>query len=413
VVVVFRDVTEQHELERRRAGVLEIEQAARQEAEAANRAKDEFVATLSHELRTPLSSIFGWTRMLQSGGLDANTARRAVEVIERNARTQMQLIDDLLDTSRMVAGKLRLDVRPVDLRAVVEAAVDTIRPATQAKGVRIEGHTGERPVVVSGDPDRLQQVVWNLLSNAIRFTPAGGRIDVWLDEHQGQEQIRVVDTGSGIKPEFLPHVFERFRQADASSSRVHSGLGLGLALVRHLVELHGGAVVAESEGEGRGATFSVRLPRPSPETAARPIPLDAAPDIVDPSRHLAGLHVLVVDDEADARDLARLAFEQAGARVSVASSAREALATMDRGRVDVLVSDIGMPGANGYVLLESVRGRGADAQVPAIALTAYARLEDRERALKAGFQLHVPKPIDPLRLVRAVALVAHRVGPAA
>jgi PAS domain S-box-containing protein len=413
VVVVFRDVTGQYELERQRASLLQIEQAARQDAEAANRAKDEFVATLSHELRTPLNSIFGWTRMLQSGSLDGDTARRAVEVIERSARTQMQLIDDLLDTSRMVAGKLRLDVRPVDLRAVVEAAVDTIRPATQAKGVRIEGHTGERPVVVSGDPDRLQQVVWNLLSNAIRFTPAGGRIDVWLDEHQGQEQIRVVDTGSGIKPEFLPHVFERFRQADASSSRVHSGLGLGLALVRHLVELHGGAVVAESEGEGRGATFSVRLPRPSPDTAARPIPLDAAPDVVDPSRHLAGLHVLVVDDEADARDLARLAFEQAGARVSVASSAREALATMDRGRVDVLVSDIGMPGANGYVLLESVRARGADAQVPAIALTAYARLEDRERALKAGFQLHVPKPIDPLRLVRAVALVAHRVGPAA
>jgi CheY-like chemotaxis protein len=233
-----------------------------------------------------------------------------------------------------------------------------------------------------------------------------------LDEHQGQEQIRVVDTGSGIKPEFLPHVFERFRQADASSSRVHSGLGLGLALVRHLVELHGGAVVAESEGEGRGATFSVRLPRPSPETAARPIPLAAAPDIADPSRHLAGLHVLVVDDEEeDARDLARLAFEQAGARVSVAASAREALATMDRGPVDVLVSDIGMPGTN--VLLESVRARAVDSQVPAIALTAYARLEDRERALKAGFQLHVPKPIDPLRLVRAVALVVHRVGPAA
>jgi PAS domain S-box-containing protein len=413
VVVVFRDVTGQYEMERQRAGMLQIEQAARQEAEAANRAKDEFVATLSHELRTPLSSIFGWTRMLHSGSLDGATARRAVEVIERSARTQMQLIDDLLDTSRMVAGKLRLDLRAVDLRAVVEAAIDTIRPGAQAKGVRLDGHTGERSIVVSGDPDRLQQVVWNLLSNAIRFTPAGGRIDVWLDEHQGQEQIRVVDTGSGIKAEFLPHVFERFRQADASSSRVHSGLGLGLALVRHLVELHGGAVVAESEGEGRGATFSVRLPKPSPETDARPIPLDAVPDVADPSRHLAGLHVLVVDDEEDARDLARLAFEQAGARVSMAASAREALATMDRGRVDVLVSDIGMPGTNGYVLLESVRARGADAQVPAIALTAYARLEDRERALKAGFQLHVPKPIDPLRLVRAVALVVHRVGPAA
>jgi len=413
VVVVFRDVSSQHELERERAAILQIEQAARQEAETANRAKDEFVATLSHELRTPLSSIFGWTRMLQSGSLDRATARRAVEVIERSARTQMQLIDDLLDTSRMVAGKLRLDLRAVDLRAVVETAIDTIRPGAQAKGVRVESHTGARPIVVSGDPDRLQQVVWNLLSNAIRFTPTGGRIDVWLDEHQGQEQIRVVDTGSGIKPEFLPHVFERFRQADASSSRVHSGLGIGLALTRHLVELHGGMIVAESEGEGRGATFSVRLPKQSSETGEGPIPLDAVPDIADPSRHLAGLHVLVVDDEEDARDLARLAFEQAGARVSLAASAHEALATLDRGPVDVLVSDIGMPGTNGYVLLKSVRARDTDAQVPAIALTAYARLEDRERALKAGFQLHVPKPIDPVRLVRAVALVAHRVSPAA
>jgi CheY-like chemotaxis protein len=267
-------------------------------------------------------------------------------------------------------------------------------------------------VSVAGDPDRLQQIVWNLLSNAIRFTPAGGRIDVWLEAHQGQEQIRVVDTGSGIKREFLPHVFERFRQADASSSRTHSGLGIGLALVRHLVELHGGAVVAESEGEGHGAIFSVRLPGRSPEAEVGPIPREAVPDIADPSRHLAGLHVLVVDDEADARELARLAFEQAGARVSLAASAREALATVDAGRVDVLVSDIGMPGTNGYVLLESVRGRGAAGQIPAIALTAYARLEDRERALKAGFQLHVPKPIDPLRLVRAVALVTGRGTPA-
>jgi PAS domain S-box-containing protein len=412
VVVVFRDVTSQYELERQRTSVLQIEQAARQEAEAANRAKDEFVATLSHELRTPLSSIFGWTRMLQSGALDATAAHRAVEVIERNARTQMQLIDDLLDTSRMVAGKLRLELHAVDLGGVVNAAVDTIRPAAQAKGVGIEVHVSEPPVIVAGDPDRLQQVVWNLLSNAIRFTPAGGHVDVWLEAHQGQQQIRVVDTGSGIKPEFLPHVFERFRQADASSSRTYSGLGIGLALVRHLVELHGGAVVAQSEGEGRGATFCVRLPRRSPDQDLQPLRLGAAPDIADPSRQLAGLHVLVVDDEADARELARLAFERAGARVTLAASAAEALATVEAGPVDVLVSDIGMPGTNGYVLLESVRGR-VGTPIPAIALTAYARLEDRERALKAGFELHVPKPIDPARLVRAVALVVHRSGPAA
>jgi PAS domain S-box-containing protein len=407
VVMVFRDVTDQYELERQRASVLEMEQAARQDAEAANRAKDEFVATLSHELRTPLSSIFGWTRMLQSGGLDANTARRAVEVIERNARTQMQLIDDLLDTSRMVAGKLRLELRAVDLRSVVDTAVDTFRPGAQAKGVRISAHVGANPVVVAGDPDRLQQVVGNLLSNAIRFTPTGGRIDVWLEEHEGQEQIRVVDTGSGIKPEFLPHVFERFRQADASSSRTHSGLGIGLALVRHLVELHGGVVVATSDGPGRGATFSVRLPRRSPEEDPGMPPPGARPDATGPARHLAGLHVLVVDDEQDARELARLTFEQAGARVTLAASAPEALATLEAERVDVLVSDIGMPGINGYALLETVRGRGG-ASIPAIALTAYARLEDRERALKAGFQLHIPKPIDPGRLVRAVALVANR-----
>jgi len=412
VVVVFRDATDQYALERQRASVLQMEQTARQDAETANRAKDEFVATLSHELRTPLSSIFGWTRMLQSGGLDGDTARHAVEVIERNARTQMQLIDDLLDTSRMVAGKLRLELRAVDLPAVVEAAVDTLRPGAQAKGVLIETHVGPRAIVVAGDPDRLQQVVGNLLTNAIRFTPPGGRIDVWLEEYQGQEQIRVVDTGSGIKPEFLPHVFERFRQADASSSRTHSGLGIGLALVRHLVELHGGEVVATSEGPGRGATFSVRLPRPSPDEDLGPLPRGVGLEAAGAPRHLAGLHVLVVDDEADARDLARLAFEQAGARVTLAASALEALATMDAGPVDVLVSDIGMPGTNGYVLLETVRGRGG-ASIPAIALTAYARLEDRERALKAGFQLHVPKPIDPVRLVRAVALVASRSGSAA
>jgi CheY-like chemotaxis protein len=262
------------------------------------------------------------------------------------------------------------------------------------------------------DPRRLEQAFLNLLTNALKFTPAGGRITVDIEVAGASVDVRVADTGRGIDPEFLPHVFERFRQADASSSRRHSGLGIGLALVRHLVELHGGAVVAESEGEGRGATFSVRLPRRAPDGDVGPIALEAVPDFADPSRHLAGLHVLVVDDEADARELARLAFEQAGARVSLAASAREALATVDAGRVDVLVSDIGMPGTNGYVLLESMRGRGADGQFPAIALTAYARLEDRERALKAGFQLHVPKPIDPLRLVRAVALVTRRGTPA-
>jgi PAS domain S-box-containing protein len=407
VVIVFRDVTGRRDLERDRAALLEAEQAARHEAEAASRAKDEFVATLSHELRTPLNSIFGWARMLQERSLDAETTRRAIEVIERSTRTQLQLIDDLLDMSRILVGKLRLEPRAVDLRAVVESATDIVRPTAEAKQVGLAVHHGDRPIVVAGDPDRLQQVLWNLLSNAIRYTPAGGRIDVSLDDDGARARVRVVDTGIGIEPDFLPHVFERFRQADASTSRTHAGLGIGLALVRHLVELHGGIVQADSRGPGAGSTFTVWLPaQDASESGVGPEAAEAG--TAGAPRGLSGLHVLVVDDDPDARDLARLACAQAGARVTPAGSAAEAMRVVEAAAVDVLISDIGLPGTNGYELMAAVRAHANGRQIRAIALTAYARLEDRERALQAGFHLHVPKPIDPARLARAVALAVGR-----
>jgi PAS domain S-box-containing protein len=410
VVMVFRDVTERRELDRRRAALLEREREARREAEMVSRGKDEFVATLSHELRTPLNAIFGWVRMLQAGTLEPEASRRALEVIERNTRTQLQLIEDLLDMSRIVTGKLNVEMRALDLGDVVEAAVDTVRPAAEARGLTLEVHRGAEPAIVSGDADRLQQVVWNLLSNAIRFTPKAGRIDVWLDRHESDEEMRVVDTGRGIVPDFLPYVFDRFRQADTSTARTHSGLGIGLALVRHLVELHGGNVHAASEGEGRGATFTVRLPRRATLGGPAEAPSQRGGPAVPaaPAERLSGLHVLVVDDDADARDLVHAALAQAGARVTTAASAAAALSTLDAMDVDVLVSDIGMPGGDGYELIAAVRARDHGARLPAVALTAYARRADRERALRAGFNLHVSKPIDPGTLVLVVGMVSGR-----
>jgi PAS domain S-box-containing protein len=411
VVIVFRDVTAQRSLERQRALMLEREQTARLDAEAATRAKDEFVATLSHELRTPLNALFGWVRVLKRGRLDAESRRKALDVIERNTRTQAQLIEDLLDVSRVITGKLHLEMRAVKLSAVVDAAVDIVRAAAGAKGVRINVHADARTGVVAGDPDRLQQVVWNLLTNAIRFTPDGGRIDVYVEPREEHEEIRVTDTGRGIAPSFLPYVFDRFRQADPSAARTHSGLGIGLSLVRHLTEMHGGTVSAHSDGEGHGATLTIRLPRrpsASGETPVGPASRESQLPSAETAEHLAGLRVLVVDDDADARDVMRLAFEQAGARVTLATSAAEALATFERAPVDALVSDIAMPGKDGYELIKALRASARGAAIPAVALTAYAHVEDRERALKAGFQLHVAKPIDPAAVVRAVALVARR-----
>jgi PAS domain S-box-containing protein len=391
---------------------------ARRRAEEANRLKDDFLATLSHELRTPLTAILGWSSMLRGGQLEGERAARAVETIERNARAQTQLVDDLLDVSRIITGKLRIDVRSVDLTAVIKAAADATRPAAEAKDIRLQTLLDPRAGPVSGDPDRLQQVVWNLLSNAVKFTPKGGRVQVRLERVNSHVEITVADTGAGIAPEFLPHVFERFRQADMTYTRAHGGLGLGLSIVRQLVELHGGTVRAESEGEGRGTTFTVSLPllpvrtepagnqpRVHPAAAAVSSPIVCPPE-------LDGLRVLVVDDERDTRDLLDAVLTSCGAEVSTAASAAEALEQIGRGRFDVLLTDIGMPEEDGYALIRKVRQlppeRGG--KVPAAALTAYARAEDRVRALRSGFQTHVVKPVEPEELVAVVANLAGRVG---
>ena len=381
----------------------------------ANRLKDEFLATVSHELRTPLTAILGWAHMLRAGQLDEQGATSALETIERNARTQAQLIDDLLDVSRIITGKLRLDVRQVDPGSFIEPAVEALRPAAEAKGVRIRKVMDTGVVSVAGDPARLQQVVWNLLSNAIKFTPKGGKVQVRLERIDSHIEIAVSDTGAGIKPEFLPHVFERFRQADQTTTRRHGGLGLGLAIVRHLVELHGGTVEADSPGEGRGATFVVKLPvvpvyrKGDFAERVHPADGDTLPAYDCPER-LDGVKVLVVDDEADTRELLRVGVGQCGAEVVTAGSAPEALEAIAEERPDLIVSDIGMPGEDGYDLIRQVRalpaGRGG--RIPAIALTAYARTEDRLRALRAGYQSHIAKPVELAELVAVMASLLQR-----
>jgi PAS domain S-box-containing protein len=414
VLAIARDITERERVEAEKTALLAETERARREAEAANRAKDEFLATLSHELRTPLTSIVGWAKMLRSGQLDSDTTARAIETIDRNARVQTQLIADVLDLSRIVSGKLRLSPRPMDVAPVVEAALDTVRPAAEAKGISLHPQLELYPCTVSGDPDRLQQVVWNLLSNAIKFTPRGGAVDVRLGCRGAEAEIEVQDTGIGIADDLLPHVFERFRQGDASSTRSYGGLGLGLAIVRHVVELHGGRVEAESAGPGQGATFRVRLPLlvpalgAAPEVDRRRASVTALPTPPTPALH--GLKVLVVDDEADSRELVREILTHAGADVHVADSAARALDELPGFHPDVLLSDIEMPGESGYGLIRTVRQRPAQegGRVPAAALTAYARLEDRTRALRAGFQMHVPKPLNPNELVTIVASLAGR-----
>ena len=378
------------------------------ETRDANRAKDEFLATLSHELRTPLTAMLGWVRMLQSGTLDAATAERALQVIDRNTKLQAQLIDDLLDVSRIVTGKLSLELRAVDVGVVVEAAVDAVTPGALAKSVTLERRIDAAAGPVWGDSHRLQQVVWNLLSNAIKFTGSGGRVGVTVDREDPHVVVRVADTGQGIAPEFLPFIFDRFRQADSTTTRAHGGLGLGLAIVHYLVTLHRGTVTAESDGPDRGATFTVRVPL-APLRPTAPAGTDAATG-VDRPPPLAGIRVLVVDDDADTRDLVTAVLGQSGAEVLTAASAEEALDTLARARPDVLVSDLSMPGDDGYALLERVRALGLDrdGRVPAIALTAFARAEDRARALAVGFAVHVPKPVEPAALVEVVARLASR-----
>jgi PAS domain S-box-containing protein len=404
--VIFVDVTEQKRTEARLA--------------EANRLKDEFLATLSHELRTPLNAIIGWSDLLSKGQLNGDAAARAIEIIARNARVQAQLVSDVLDVSRIVSGKLRLAVKAVDLAAVVRDALEVVQPAADAKGIDLGADLDPAALqtTIAGDPDRLQQVLWNLLANAVKFTPAGGVIVLSLRRSRSHLEFAVQDTGTGIAPDFLPHVFERFRQADSSPSRQHPGLGIGLAIVRHLVELHGGTVRAESQGPGRGATFTVSLPVRATPFHAGTESLAADPDAPPPAAEareatpLDGITVLAVDDEADAREWMRVVLEATGATVLLAASAPEALSLAAVHFPDVVLSDIGMPGQDGYEFLGRLRAMEAPSAppVPAVALTAYGRREDRQRALAAGYQLHLPKPLLPEELVAAVTALAG--GPA-
>jgi signal transduction histidine kinase/CheY-like chemotaxis protein len=389
-----------------RADLLRREQLA-------NRMKDEFLMTVSHELRTPLTAIYGWARMLVSGQIRDDQRQRAIEVIERNAQAQTQLVNDLLDVSRAISGKVRLDVRPVDLSQVISAAIDSMQPAADAKLIRLETVLDPNASAISGDRERMQQVVWNLLSNAIKFTPEGGRVHVRLERQDSHVEIVVSDTGSGIDQNFLPYVFDRFRQGDAGTTRQHSGLGLGLAIVRQLVELHGGSVLVESPGAGQGTTFRVILPltmaREDTENATQPAVADETPAL--PMRHLHGARILIVEDEPQTRELFGAIMENAGGEVRVAASARDATAILSTWWPEVLLSDIEMPHEDGYVLMEQVNAmeRRERRPITAVAVTAHSRPEDRLRALEAGFQWHLPKPVEPSELVAVVASLTGRV----
>ncbi|HEY9607341.1 MAG TPA: response regulator [Allocoleopsis sp.] len=389
----------------------QLENQLRQQAEQleqANRLKDEFLAVLSHELRSPLNSILGWAKLLRTRNFDPATMTRAIETIERNATLQTQLIEDLLDVSRILQGKISLNVIPTNLASTIKAALETMHLAAQAKSIQVECLLDSSVGLVSGDPNRLQQVVWNLLSNAIKFTPPGGRVQISLKNQGSQAQIQVRDTGKGISAEFLPHVFDYFRQADASTTRSQGGLGLGLAIVRHLVELHGGTVSADSPGAGQGATFTVKLPLMNDrvESDRQPESFDNAPD-------LAGVRVLVVEDDTDSRELITFVLEQYGAEAIAVASTAQALSTLEQLKPDVLVSDIGMPQEDGYALIRKVRANESNPAdpIPAVALTAYAREEDYQRAIEAGFQRHIPKPVEPNELVAAVAQLVGRPKP--
>jgi len=402
-----------------REASAESERRARGQAESANRTKDEFLATVSHELRTPLTAILGWARLLRGRVVDDQRREKGLEAIERNAVAQAQLIEDLLDVSRIISGKLRLDLHPTDLHRVVDAAVDSVRPALEAKRIRFQAVIDPASARVLGDSNRLQQVVWNLLSNAIKFTPKEGRVQLSLTRVNSHVELTVRDSGRGIEPEFLPRIFQRFAQADSSEGRVHGGLGLGLAIARHLTELHGGSIEATSDGLDRGATFTVKLPLlpvrrdalagAEPQvhpTFDRDVAFECPPE-------LAGLKVLVVDDEPDARDVVATAVAQCGCVVQGAASAREALDLVPSFRPAVILSDIGMPGEDGYELVRKLRNLPVEqgGRTPAAALTAYARAEDRRQALRAGFEMHLPKPVEPAELIAALATLA-RIGEA-
>jgi PAS domain S-box-containing protein len=399
------------------ARLYESERAARASAERLSDMKDRFLANLSHELRTPLNAVLGWAQILRRGVKDTADLQKGLEAIERSARVQNQLIGDLLDISRITSGKVRLDVQRIDPASVIDAAIETVRPSAEAKGVRLVSMLDPGAGPISGDPARLQQVMWNLLSNAIKFTPKGGRVQVTLARINSHVEINVADTGIGISAEFIPQVFDRFQQGDLSTTKAFGGLGLGLSIVKHLVELHGGTVTASSAGTNQGATFSVRLPltavhRASREERRHP---QAPPPTMVPFEHvdLSGIRVLVVDDEPDARDLVQRLLTDCSAQVLTAASAREALSCLEREVPDILVSDIGMPDVDGYELLRMIRARETrDAtRLPAVALTAFARAEDRIRALRAGFVAHVAKPVEPSELLATIAAFCGRASP--
>jgi signal transduction histidine kinase/CHASE1-domain containing sensor protein/ActR/RegA family two-component response regulator len=394
--------------------LLKLERTARQAAEESNRLKDEFLATVSHELRTPLTAILGWSRLLEDGSVDDEVSKQAIETICRNAKAQAQIVDDILDVSRIITGNLYLDLHPVQLAPVVKNAINVVRPTADAKGIKIDARIDATPAMVSGDANRLQQVIWNLLSNAVKFTYSGGRVMVRLSQVRSNVEITVSDTGQGISREFMPYVFDRFRQADSTTTRHHGGLGLGLAIARHLVEIHGGTIKAESDGEGRGATFTITLP--IIETAVK----QAAP-LADTREHrkavaavapqlLSGVNVLLVDDDSDTLKLMTTALTRRQATVTAVSSAGEAIEAIRQHRPDVLVSDIAMPDEDGYGLIEKVRSleAGDDEGIPAVAITAYAKEEDREKALSSGFQIYLAKPVELTELISVVARAARR-----
>ncbi len=397
--------------ERDRESLLEREHEARMKAEEAVRLKDEFLATVSHELRTPLNAIYGWATMLRGGRLSSSDSYNAVEIIERNAKIQIQLIEDLLDVSRMIAGNLRLEIELVEPATIIRQAIESIHPAADAKLINIETKFDSGVQKILADTSRLQQIVWNLLSNAVKFTPREGHVEVSLQTVDSYVEISVKDSGAGVPLDFLPHVFERFRQAEQATTRVHGGLGLGLAIVKNLVEMHGGRITAESKGLGAGATFTVSLPliaiAENGHTEKKSYPekiISKTPVYFEDDVPLAGVHVLAVDDDADSRELLQVFLEQNGATVDVADNTHEAFKKFNAAPPDILISDVGMPGEDGYRLITKIRSgsNSEDEQIPAIALTGFARVEDRQRAIQAGFDSHISKPIDPKVLVQEI-----------
>ncbi|HSE98865.1 MAG TPA: response regulator, partial [Blastocatellia bacterium] len=416
VVILVSDITARRKAEEDRERLLTAERVAREAADAASRAKDEFLATVSHELRTPLNAMLGWARLLSSGTLNDETAKRGLKSIEQNAKAQAQLVEDLLDVSRIISGKLRLNTEPVQVSRVIEAALDSVRPTAEAKGVTLQVSLDPDAGPVAGDAGRLQQVVWNLLSNAVKFTSKEGRVQVSLRRVDSQVEILVKDTGQGIDSEFLPYVFDRFRQADGTPTRAHGGLGLGLAIVRHITELHGGSVSVDSPGRGQGATCSVRIPlmalheRLDGDEHSRARLRGGVDLSFQPSLVLEGVKVLIVDDEPQTLLLLSTVLTECGAYVKTASSAEEGFRLVQSWGPGVIVSDIGMPDEDGYEFIKRVRkwAREAGAWIPAVALTAFARAEDRMKSLASGYQIHVPKPVEPAELIAVIRSLVER-----